>query len=70
MVFKHIGEIKKGVEEPKDWKDATESYFLSEDGDQTVLKTELHFDNSPQFEEYFSKTFPEALKNVKQLSEA
>src|SRR5258705_11981452 len=30
MVFKHLGEIKNGVEEPKDWGEAIESYHLEE----------------------------------------
>ncbi len=67
MIFKHMGEIKAGVEEGKDWGGAHESYFLKEKNGVTELDVELN--STDDFEEYFSKTFPEALKKVKEISE-
>ena len=69
MVFKHIGEIKNGVEEINNWENATESYFLSETNGTTELAVELKMDDSPEFEKYFTETFPKALEIIKQLSE-
>jgi len=69
MVFKHIGEVKNGVEEIKDWGDASESYHLSETNGTTDLAVELKMDDSPEFEKYFTDTFPKALEIIKQLSE-
>ncbi len=69
MIFKHLGEIKKGVEELKNWDDATEGYYLTEFNGTTDLIVKLTFEASPQFEEYFTNTFPKALDIVKRLSE-
>jgi hypothetical protein len=69
MTFKHLGEIKNGVESPvsSDWKDARESYFLSDKDNGTELRVEL--DAAGEFKEYFEKVFPQALQKVKELSE-
>ncbi|MDX1940967.1 MAG: SRPBCC domain-containing protein [Saprospiraceae bacterium] len=67
MTFKHLGELKNGVEESKGWENARESYFLSEKDGGTELKVEL--DSVGEFEQYFSETFPKALQLVKEIAE-
>ncbi len=67
MIFRHLGEIKNGVDEPKDWGGAKESYYLSEANGVTVLRAML--DANAEMEAYFSKTFPKAMEAVKQISE-
>lgn len=67
MTFKHLGELKNGIEESKDWVDARESYFLNEKDGGTELKVEL--DAVGEFEQYFRDTFPKALEAVKQIAE-
>ena len=67
MVFKHLGEIKNGVEETNDWGGAIESYHLEEKNGVTELDVEL--DSVGEFEQYFSDTFPKALKTLKQIAE-
>ncbi|MDF3079145.1 MAG: hypothetical protein K0S09_3034 [Sphingobacteriaceae bacterium] len=67
MIFKHLGEIKNGVEEPKDWGGGRERYFLEAKDQQTELRVEL--DSVPEFESYFQEKFPECLKLVKAISE-
>ncbi|MBK7873074.1 MAG: SRPBCC domain-containing protein [Saprospiraceae bacterium] len=67
MTFKHLGELKNGVKESKDWENARESYFLSEKDGGTELKVEL--DSVGEFEQYFSETFPKALQEVKNIAE-
>ena len=69
MTFKHLGEIKNGIEEPKDWRDATESYYLNEINGVTELSVKLTMDANPEFEQYFNNTFPKALEILKQISE-
>lgn len=71
MTFRHLGEIKNGIEENKNWGNATESYFLSETGDGTLLKVILTMDESnSEFEKYFNATFPKALAVLKQVCES
>lgn len=67
MIFKHLGELNKGVEELKDWKGACERYFLKETNGITELATEL--DCVEEFKDYFLNVFPKALVLIKQLSE-
>ena len=67
MVFKHLGEIKNGVETPSDWADALESYFLSEKDGGTELRVELN--TTEDFQQYFQDTFPKAITIIKQLAE-
>lgn len=72
MAFRHIGVIKDGKELPLDeetkkWSGGMEIYKLAEVNGKTNLKVEL--DAAEPFEDFFSKTFPEALKIVKQLAE-
>lgn len=69
MTFKHLGEIKNGIEEPKDWGEATESYYLNEINGITDLIVKLKMEFTNEFEQYFNNTFPKALEIVKQISE-
>ena len=67
MVFKHLGELKNGVQDPKEWGNALESYFLNGLDGGTELNVEL--DTTDNFKEYFTNTFPKALEMVKQITE-
>jgi len=67
MRFLHLGEIFDGVETPQDWGNATESYLLQEDNDETILTVKIN--TSEEFKSFFEEKFPNALKNVKHLSE-
>lgn len=67
MTFKHLGELKNGVEEKKDWAGAMENYFLNETNETTELNIEM--DINEEFEKYFSETFPKAVELIKQISE-
>jgi uncharacterized protein YndB with AHSA1/START domain len=68
MIFQHHGEVKDGIKQPlSEWNGSRERYFLSTEGNQTILQVEL--DSDEAFEEYFSKTFPLALNKVKEISE-
>ncbi len=67
MIFKHMGEIKNGVEDPKDWGGARERYFLEGNNGKTILTVEL--DSAGEMDEYFKTTFPKALDLVKKISE-
>jgi hypothetical protein len=67
MTFQHLGEIKSGAEEPKDWAGARESYDLEEHDGVTELK--VYVDSVGEFENYFQDTFPKALQIVRQICE-
>lgn len=71
MSFRHIGEVKDGVEQPVDetkgWSGSTENYTLKEVNGITELFVEM--DMVAEMTDYFNKTFPVALENVKKLSE-
>lgn len=67
MVFLHLGEIYNGVETPMDWGDATESYFL--DGDEEATKLSLEIKTTEEFKSFFEEKVPQAIQNVKNLSE-
>ncbi|MEO7769072.1 MAG: SRPBCC domain-containing protein [Ferruginibacter sp.] len=67
MSFRHLGEIKKGVEEPKDWGAATENYYLQDSNGSTQLNVEM--DSTPEMEQFLKNTFPKALEILKQVSE-
>jgi len=70
MTFKHLGEIKNGIEEMKNWENATESYQLSEVEEGTHLHVVLTIDDANKgFESYFDEAFPKALAILKQLCE-
>ena len=73
MSFRHIGEVKDGVEQPLDektkaWSGGLETYRLKETDGITEVNVEL--DVPGDFMDYFTKTFPVALDNVKKLAEA
>ncbi|WP_428069168.1 SRPBCC domain-containing protein [Chryseobacterium gambrini] len=65
--FLHLGEIYNGVEAPQNWGEATERYILTEDENTTHLKVEIQ--TLEQFKSFFEEKFPDALSNVKHLSE-
>jgi len=67
MTFLHLGEIYDGVEVPQDWGDATESYILEETENGTHLTARIK--SSEEFKGFFEDKFPQALQNVKNLSE-
>jgi Activator of Hsp90 ATPase homolog 1-like protein len=68
MSFKHLGEVKNGVKEPKEWAGATENYYLSENGGVTELRVEMDASGG-EMDEYFKTTFPKALDKVKEIAE-
>jgi hypothetical protein len=72
MSIKHLGTIKDGVEEPdseqtREWAGALENYTLKGTNGKTELTVDI--DITPQFLEYFLKTFPKALEKIKELAE-
>lgn len=72
MLFKHIGEIKNGEEQPvtdaQGWQDAREGYTLSfANGITTVVVT---INVLETYAGYFTKTFPVALQKLKEIAEA
>jgi hypothetical protein len=72
MSFKHLGEVKDGVEDTssekvKGWSGSMENYTLKEAGGKTELKVEM--DITGDFKDFFMKTWPKALEQVKTLSE-
>ncbi|NSL86379.1 SRPBCC family protein [Chitinophaga solisilvae] len=70
MSFRHVGEVKKGVEEnaSQDWVNSHENYRLTDNNGKTTLLVEM--DITAEWKEYFDKTFPQALAKVKELAEA
>lgn len=72
LSIRHIGVVNQGVadtesDEVKAWAPAYENYTLNEIDGGTELT--IHMDVMPEFEEYFSKTWPKALEAIKRLSE-
>lgn len=67
ILFLHLGEIYNGVEAPQNWQDATENYILTENENTTHLQVEIQ--TSEEFKSFFEEKFPDALSNVKHLSE-
>ncbi len=68
MSFKHMGEVKNGVKEPKEWAGATENYYLSDSNGGTHLRCEMDTSGG-DMEKYFRETFPKALEKLKALAE-
>lgn len=72
MSFKHLGEVKDGVEDTTServtgWAGATENYTLKEaDGKTEVV---VNMDITEEFAEMFKNIWPKALKNLKELAE-
>lgn len=72
MSFRHLGEVKNGIEDTesdkvKGWAGALENYTLKEVNGTTELTVEM--DMNEDFKDYFVGTFPKALEQVKILSE-
>ena len=72
MSFKHLGEVKDGVEDTtsekvSQWAGAFENYTLKAIDGKTELIVDL--DISDDFADYFLKTFPKALDKVKEIAE-
>ena len=72
MSFRHLGEVKNGVEDTesekvKAWAGAMEDYTLEENGEETILSVEI--DVTENDAETMKKVFPEAFRKVKELAE-
>lgn len=72
MSFKHIGEIKDGIEQPLDerteqWSGGLETYRLTEKDGVTTVDVDL--DMPGDFADYFNKVFPKALQQAKEIAE-
>jgi len=72
MSFKHLGEVRDGVEDTtsekvKDWAGATESYTLKETNGSTEVVVDMEI--TEEFAEMFKNVWPKALKNLKELAE-
>ncbi len=68
MMFKHIGNVVEGKEQPideetKTWSGTTEIYTLTEGIDSNTLTVEI--DVLDQHLEFMTITFPKALEKVK-----
>jgi hypothetical protein len=72
MLFKHLGIVKGGIEQPLDeetgkWSGCLERYTLTEKAGTTELNVEIDIVDSHK--DYFQTTFPKAMEAVKALSE-
>lgn len=72
LSFRHIGQIVNGKEDldsekVKEFAEATEDYTLTDLNPGTRLEVEM--DISPEYEDFFDKTWPKALNHLKTLSE-
>lgn len=72
MSIKHLGTVKKGVEdldseESKKWAGGLENYSLKGDGDNTQLEVDM--DIIDEYKDYFMTTWPKALQKVKEIAE-
>ncbi|GAB3912127.1 hypothetical protein GCM10028803_54890 [Larkinella knui] len=72
MSFKHLGEVKNGVEDldsgaGKDWVGSLENYTLKTADGKTELTIDM--DIADEYKDYFLKTWPKALEKVKELAE-
>lgn len=72
MSFRHLGEVKNGVEDTesdkvKGWAGALENYTLKEVNGITELTVDM--DMNEDYKDYFVGTFPKALEQLKLLSE-
>lgn len=72
MSFKHLGEVKDGIEDTtsekvKGWAGSTENYTLKEENGKTTLLVDM--DIPDEFKEMFEQMWPNALNKVKELSE-
>lgn len=75
MSFKHIGEVKKGVEDletakEKGWAGAMENYTLTTTAGGTELLIEIDLDeNEKEMMDYFVAAWPKALNKLKEVAE-
>lgn len=72
MSFKHLGEVKDGVEDVeservKQWAGAHENYTLKDENGKTLLTVDM--DINDEYAEMFNNLFPKALDKVKELAE-
>jgi hypothetical protein len=72
MSFKHLGEVKDGVEDVESekvqqWAGGHENYTLKAENGKTLLTVDM--DIAEEFAEMFNNIFPKALDKVKELSE-
>lgn len=72
MAFRHLGEIKDGVEDleaakENGWHGAMETYKLS--GDENATELTVQLDMMEEYRDMFMETFPKALQRVKELAE-
>lgn len=70
LVFKHLGEIRNGEEQPAEksnWSGAREIYTLT--GTDGVNKLDVDIDISGEEATMFDTVFPKALARVKELAE-
>jgi len=72
MSFRHLGELKDGVEDTSServsaWAGATENYTLRDNGGKTELVIDM--DITEEFADMFDEMWPKALDKVKELSE-
>jgi hypothetical protein len=73
MSFKHLGEVKNGIEDTesdkvKGWAGAFENYTLKEVDGNTELIVEM--DLNEEYKDMFMQMFPKALEQLKILSES
>ena len=72
MSIKHLGFVKNGVEDTnsekvKEWAGALENYTLKTINGQTELIVDM--DITDEYKDYFEKTWPNALKKLKEMAE-
>ncbi len=68
MVFRHVGEIRDGQEQPSaDWAGALETYVLTATPGGTALAVSV--DTADEHADAFREMFPKALARVKALAE-
>ena len=73
MSFKHLGEVKDGVEDTesdkvKAWAGAFENYTLKEVDGKTELSVDI--DMNAEHMEIFNQMFPKALAQLKTIAES
>ena len=72
MSIKHLGFVKNGVEDTnsekvKEWAGALENYILKTINGKTELIVDM--DITDEYKDYFEKTWPNALKKLKEMAE-
>ncbi len=72
MSFKHIGEMKDGVEDTssekiKEWAGSMENYTLTEEDGKTTLDVDMGITEA--YKEFFINTWPIALQKLKEIAE-